>query len=88
MLHTVIREERTSFDPETISAIAEAYDAVLRELSLSEHDDAGTRMVAKQVIEFASQGERNAKRLNNACNAERSGLSFDIVPCRQRKQPS
>jgi hypothetical protein len=63
MLHKVIREERTSFDPETLSAIATAYDAILIKLGLSEGDDPGTRMVAKRVIEFASQGERDSKRL-------------------------
>jgi hypothetical protein len=66
MLHTVIREEGASFDPEALSAIAAVYDAILRELGLSERDDAGTRMVAKRLIEFASQGERDPQRLKIA----------------------
>jgi len=66
MLHTVLREERTSFDPEITSAMAAAYDAILIELGLSESDDAGRRMVAKRVIEFASHGERESERLKIA----------------------
>jgi hypothetical protein len=66
MLHTVLREERTSFDPEITSAMAAAYEAILIELGLSERDDAGTRLVAKRVIEFASQGERDPERLKIA----------------------
>jgi hypothetical protein len=76
MLHTVIREERTSFDPETISAIAAAYDAVLRELGLSERDDERTRMVAKRVIEFASRGELDSKRLKIATLAALKGAGL------------
>ena len=66
MLHAIISQERTSFDPEALSAIVAAYGAVLRELGLSESDQAGTRVVAKRVIEFASQGERDPERLKIA----------------------
>lgn len=66
MLHVVLSEERTSFDPEALSAVVAAYDAVLRELGLSEGDDAGTRIVARRVVEIASQGERDPERLKVA----------------------
>jgi hypothetical protein len=65
MMHAMIKE-RTSFDPEALSAILTAYGAVLREIGLSEADDARTRMIAKRLIEFASQGERDPKRLKTA----------------------
>ena len=66
MLHAMISQERTSFDPEALSAVLTAYGAVLRELGLSEGDDAGTRMIAKRLIEFACQGERDPERLKTA----------------------
>jgi hypothetical protein len=66
MLHVILSQERTSFDPEALSAIVAAYGAVVRELGLSEGDDAGTRIVAKRVIEIASQGERDFERLKTA----------------------
>ncbi len=66
MLDTVLREGRTSFDAEVTSAMAAAYDAIVSELGLSERDDAGRRMVAKRVIESASQGERDSERLKIA----------------------
>ena len=66
MLLAIISQERTSFDPEALSAIVAAYGAVLRELGLSEGDDAGTRIVAKRLIEFAARGERDTERLKIA----------------------
>jgi hypothetical protein len=66
MLHVVLSQERTSFDPEALSAVVAAYGAVLRELGLSEGDDAATRIVAKRVIEIASQGERDPQLLKIA----------------------
>ena len=66
MLHAILSQERASFDPEALSAIVAAYGAVLRELGLSESDDAGTRIVAKRLIAFAAQGERDSERLKIA----------------------
>jgi hypothetical protein len=66
MLYAIIREQGASFDPEVISAMVAAYHAALRELGLSEADDAATRAVAKRVIEFAARGERDSERLKTA----------------------
>jgi hypothetical protein len=66
MLYSIIRERGASFDPEVTSAMAAAYRAVLKELGLSESDDAATRSVAKRVVEFAAQGERDPERLKTA----------------------
>jgi hypothetical protein len=64
--NAIISQERRSFDPEALFGVVAAYDAILRKLGLSEGDDPGTRMVAKRVIEFASQGERDPERLKIA----------------------
>jgi hypothetical protein len=66
MFYSIIREQGASFEPEVISAITAAYHAALRELGLSESDDAATRMVAKKVIELAARGERDPERLKIA----------------------
>jgi hypothetical protein len=66
MLYSIIRAQSASFGPEVISAMAEAYHAALRELGLSESDDAATRTVAKRVVELAAQGERDPERLKTA----------------------
>jgi hypothetical protein len=50
-------------DPDGVAAVTAAYDSVLAELNLPHREDAGTRMVAKRVIELAARGERNAQRL-------------------------
>jgi hypothetical protein len=55
--------QRTSFDPDAIAAITTAYHVVLAELHLSDHEDAGTLMVAKRVFEMAARGERDPQRI-------------------------
>jgi hypothetical protein len=66
MLYSIIREQRASFDPEVVSAMAAAYRAALKELGLPESDDATTRTVAKSVVEIAALGERDPERLKAA----------------------
>ena len=62
----LIRAQGASFDPEAISAMTAAYHAILKELRLSDREDAGTLMVAKRVIEVAALGERDPQRLADA----------------------
>ena len=62
----LIREQRASFDPEAVAAMTAAYHAILKELRLSDREDAGTLMVAKRVIEVAALGERDPQRLADA----------------------
>jgi hypothetical protein len=79
MLHIAICEQRTSFDSDAVSAMAAAYDAILRELGLSECDDAATRLVAKLVIGFASQGERDPKRIEIATLGALNGQGGNLA---------
>jgi hypothetical protein len=46
--------------------MAAAYRAALKELGLSESDDATARTVAKRVVEIAALGERDPERLKAA----------------------
>jgi hypothetical protein len=62
----LIREQGAAFEPEAIAAMTAAYHAILKELRLSDREDAGTLMVAKRVIEVAALGERDPQRLADA----------------------
>ena len=52
----LIREQGAAFEPEAIAVMTAAYHAILKELRLSDREDAGTLMVAKRVIEVAALG--------------------------------
>ena len=51
------------FDPETIQNMSEALAGACRALGLVDRDDPATRLVARQIIELAQNGERDPKRL-------------------------
>jgi hypothetical protein len=55
--------EQDAFDPEAIAAMAAAFEATLAELRLVDRSDAMTEMVAKRIIQFAQEGERDPIRL-------------------------
>jgi hypothetical protein len=53
----------TAFGPDEIAVLVAAYEDALRALSLVNHTDLATEMVAKKIIELAKQGERDPVRL-------------------------
>jgi len=57
----LIRAE--SFDPEAIAMITSAFEGVLAELNLVDRADPLVEIVAKAVIRFAKEGERDTTRL-------------------------
>jgi hypothetical protein len=61
-----VREMGGAFEPEVVAIISSAYQAVLVELGLSDHEDKITLLVARRIIELASQGERDPDRLRAA----------------------
>jgi hypothetical protein len=61
-----VRECGGAFGPEEISIISDAYEAVVAQLSLSDREDSTTLLVAKRIIELASDGERDPSRLRAA----------------------
>jgi hypothetical protein len=60
------RKPRGVFEPEDIAIISAVYYAALADLGLSDQEDAATLLVARRVIELASEGERDAGRLRAA----------------------
>ncbi len=59
----------TSFDPEAVAILNAAYVAVCADLGLSDHTDRATEMIAKKIIELASDGQRDPQRLRAAALA-------------------
>ena len=64
MAARVFRE--SSFDPETMRSMNEAFAGSLASLGLKDKDDALTMIVAETLIALAQQGERDAGRLEAA----------------------
>jgi hypothetical protein len=61
-----VREPGGAFGPEEIAVISAAYGAILTDLGLSDQEDAVTLLVARRVIELASEGELDPDRLRSA----------------------
>ena len=60
-IHRLLRN--TVFDPETVAAMADAFEQACRELGLVDRSDPARDTVARKVIEIAQAGERDAARL-------------------------
>jgi hypothetical protein len=56
-------EHDHSFGPEDIAKLSAAFEAALGKLRLIDRTDPLTAEVAKLIIEFAKQGERDPERL-------------------------
>ena len=54
---------QTSFDPDTIKTLREAYDRALRSLHDAGQPDIVKEIIAQRIIALAKQGERNPDRL-------------------------
>jgi hypothetical protein len=52
-----------AFGPEVIDIMSSAYHAVLSDLGLSDHEDSITLLVARRIIDLATEGERDPDRL-------------------------
>ena len=56
-------EHDHSFGPEDIAKMSAAFEAALGKLGLVDRSDPAMHEVAKLIIEFAKQGQRDPKRL-------------------------
>jgi hypothetical protein len=56
-------ERDHSFGPEDIAKMAAAFEAALDKLGLVDRSDLATHKVAKLIIDFAKQGQRDPERL-------------------------
>ena len=58
-----LRAQGVAFAPDDVTRLTIAYHAVLHQLSLVDREDGATLMVAKRIINLASQGEHDPERL-------------------------
>jgi hypothetical protein len=58
--------DSAAFNPEEIAMLRSVFEETLHAMKLSDRTDPVTMLVAKKIIELASQGERDAARLREA----------------------
>lgn len=61
--------DNAAFNPEEALMLRRAFEDTLRALNLSDRADPVTTLVARKIIELASNGERDAARLRQAAVA-------------------
>ena len=58
--------DNTAFNPEEVTLLRDVFEDTLRALKLVDRSDPVTMLVARTIIELASQGERDPARLRRA----------------------
>ena len=58
-------EQNDAFSPEDVQVLLGTYDDTLRALNLTDRERPLTMMVAKLIIAFAKEGERDPDRLRD-----------------------
>jgi hypothetical protein len=61
----LLLEHDHAFTPEDVKVLIEAFEETLRALNLVDREDRLTMTVAKLIIEFAKEGERDPNRLRD-----------------------
>ncbi len=56
---TIRFPNETSFEPEAIDAMGQAYERLLNDLGLTDRNDPLTAIVAKEIVKVASRGARD-----------------------------
>ena len=74
----MLREQGAAFGPVDVTRLTIAYHAVLHQLGLVDHENGATLIVAKRIVDLASQGERDPERLV-ATTLEILGTSRDAT---------
>ena len=59
----LLLEHDHAFTPEDVKVLIEAFEETLRALNLVDREDRLTMTVAKLILEFAKEGERDPNRL-------------------------
>ncbi len=62
-IRPLLEENSAVFAPEELKAIAEAFEAVLKDMGLTDREGPVTIMLAKLTIELAKQGQFTAASL-------------------------
>ena len=55
----------TSFSPEEVAQLTEAYEFVLASLELKDRDDPITELIAKKIIDLFGRGERDTLEIHD-----------------------
>ena len=61
----LLLEHGHAFTPEDVKVLIEAFGEALRALKLADREDPLTMTVAKLIIEFAKEGDRDPNRLRD-----------------------
>ena len=72
-IRPLLEENSAVFAPEELKAIAEAFEAVLKDMGLTDREGPVTIMLAKLTIELAKQGQFTAASL-------RAGVLKEMKP--------
>ena len=60
-IHRLLRH--AAFNAEAVQAMGKAYDALLVDLAISDRDDPLTQIIAKDILQVASFGIRDAEEI-------------------------
>jgi hypothetical protein len=63
VIHALIGHEHVSFGPEDVAKLVAGFESALIKLDLKDRNDPATNLVAKLIIQFAKDGERDPNRL-------------------------
>ena len=61
----LLLEHDHAFTPDDVKVLIEAFEDTLRALKLADREDPLTMTVAKLIIEFAKEGDRDPNRLRD-----------------------
>ena len=59
----ILLQIKTAFGPEDTAAMTTAFEKVLKQLNVGDHEARIATSVAKKIIRLAKRGERNPTRL-------------------------
>jgi hypothetical protein len=58
-----LSDQDVALDPDDVTRLEVAYYAVIRHLGLAQREDGATLLVAKRIVQLASEGQRDPARL-------------------------
>jgi hypothetical protein len=56
-------EQGVALDPDDVTKLEVAYYAVIRHVGLVQHEEVATRLLARRIVQLASEGQRDPERL-------------------------
>ena len=71
--------QNTTFGPDEIACMGQAFEEALRCLDVIDRTSPAAELLAKKIIELATQGERDPMRLRNRAVESVSGRSANAA---------